>query len=70
LRFSGEGCDLANLIVSVIDPNGHDSLGPFCRVGSDVRLMTTGKFQLVINGADGGQGAYHFVFQGAPSLAR
>jgi hypothetical protein len=70
LRFSGEGCDLSILVVSVIYPDGHDSLGPFCRTGSDVRLTDTGKFQLVINGADGGQGTYHFVFQGAQAAAK
>jgi hypothetical protein len=70
LRFSGEGCDLGNLVVSVIDPNGHDSLGPSCLSGTDARLTATGKFQLVINGADGGQGSYHFVFQGAPTAAK
>jgi hypothetical protein len=65
LRLSGEGCDLSNLVVGIILPNGHDVLGPSCRAGSDSVLMETGTFQLVINSADGGEGAYHFLFQGA-----
>ena len=66
LRVSGEGCDLSGLVISVVDAAGHDSLGPNCRVGNDYLLKQDSKFQLLINGADGGSGPYHFVFQGAP----
>ena len=66
LRVSGEGCDLGMLVVSIIDPDGHDSLGPNCRAGNDYRLQRDGQFKLLINGGDGGFGAYHFVFLGAP----
>lgn len=69
LRFSGEGCELSILVVSVIDPNGHDVLGPSCRSGTDLRLRMTGEYKLVINGGDGGFGPYHFVFQGASGAA-
>lgn len=69
LRFSGEGCELSILVVSVIDPNGHDVLGPSCRSGTDLRLRMTGQYKLVINGGDGGFGPYHFVFQGASGTA-
>jgi hypothetical protein len=67
IRLSGEGCDLGNMAISIIDPQGHDFLGPFCRSGSDVRLHQTGPHQFVVNGADSGSGAYHFVLQGAAS---
>jgi hypothetical protein len=67
LRVSGEGCDLGMLVISVVDAAGHDTLGPNCRAGNDYRLPRDGKFQFVINGADGGFGPYHFVLQGAAS---
>jgi hypothetical protein len=65
LRFSGEGCELSILVVGLIDPNGHDMLGPSCRSGTDLRLRMAGEYKLVINAGDGGFGPYHFVFQGA-----
>jgi hypothetical protein len=67
LRVAGEGCTQGNLTIGLVDPSGHDSLGPSCRVGTDARLTATGAFQLVVNAADGGSGAYHFVLLGASS---
>jgi hypothetical protein len=67
LRVAGEGCTQGNLTIGLVDPSGHDSLGPSCRVGTDARLTATGAFQLVVNAADGGSGTYHFVLLGASS---
>jgi hypothetical protein len=64
LRFSGEGCYLGSLVVSIVDGDGHDSLGPSCRSGSDAKLRNKGPYKLVINGGDSGSGAYHFLIQG------
>ncbi len=65
VRVSGEGCELSFSVTSIIDPQGHDSLGPLCRSGADARLKQDGTYQLIINGSDGGWGPYHFVLQGA-----
>jgi hypothetical protein len=69
LRISGEGCDLGPMIVSVIDPAGHDALGPNCRAGADYLVRQSGTFTLLINGGDSGSGPYHFVLQGVPGSA-
>jgi von Willebrand factor type D domain len=66
VRISGEGCDVP-LVVGIVDPNGHDFLGPGCRSGTDTVLRMDGKYQLVINATDSATGVYHFVFRGAPS---
>ncbi len=67
LRVAGPGCEGSGMVVSIIDPDGHESLGPNCRAGNDYRItQRDGQFKLLINGGDGGFGAYHFVFQGVP----
>src|SRR5260370_11193416 len=67
IRVSGEGCDLGPLVLSVVDPEGHDALGPGCRAGTDLVLRNAGAFRLVINASDGAAGLYRFVLLGAPS---
>jgi hypothetical protein len=67
VRISGEGCDLNGLFTGLVDPAGHDSLGPVCRAGTDARLTKTGTYELVVNYDNGGPAVYHFVLQGASS---
>ena len=67
LRIAGEGCNMGSLTLSLIDADRHESLGPSCRVGSDVRLTKTGPYQIVVNGSDVGPDVYRFVLQGASS---
>jgi hypothetical protein len=62
---SGQGCDLGSMITDIIDPEGHDLLGPGCRVGTYYKLPENGTYQFVINSTDAAEpGPYHFVFQG------
>lgn len=65
--LSGEGCDL-KVLTSIIDPDGHDILGPSCRTGTYWKLPKDGTYQLVVNGGEWAHakitGTYHFVFQG------
>ena len=64
IQIYGPGCDLGNMFISFIDANGHDVLGPICREGFATKISQTGTYKLLVNSADGGPGAYHFVFQG------
>ncbi len=63
---SGQGCDLKGMSTVIYDPDGHDHLGPFCRVGNYFKLPKTGNYKMVVNGLDAAQdfGKYQFVFQG------
>src|SRR6202023_3479278 len=54
LRISGEGCDIADLVIGLIDPAGAAALGPSCRSGDYARIVHTGAYQLVVNSMDGG----------------
>ncbi len=65
LRVAGAGCELGNLVIGITLPSGKSMLGPNCRTGTDFRITVSGMHQLVVNDADGGSGAYHFVLQGA-----
>ena len=56
------------LVVGLIDPNGHDMLGPSCRSGTDLRLRMAGQYKLVINAGDGGFGPYHSCSKVRPAL--
>ncbi len=67
IRVAGEGCDTGSLVLGVVLPTGSDTLGPSCRSGTDMRLTQDGTYRLVVNAADGGPDAYHFVFQLASS---
>jgi von Willebrand factor type D domain len=63
--LSGEGCDLGWMGTDIIDPEGHDFLGPSCRVGTDYKVSENGTYQLIVNSLDSpSPGPYHFVFQG------
>jgi von Willebrand factor type D domain len=63
--FSGQGCELGGLAVSVYDAQGHDFLAPSCRTGTVFRMPKTGTYSLVINSDQASEpGPYHFVFQG------
>jgi hypothetical protein len=68
--LAGTGCDLGSLFTDIIDPEGHDFLGPGCRVGTYYKLPERGTYQLIINSMDGGPGSYHFVFQGGKQEAK
>ncbi len=65
--LSGEGCDL-KVLITIIDPDGHDALGPSCRTGDVFKVPKDGTYQLVVNGGEWSHaevtGPYHFVFQG------
>ncbi len=65
--LSGEGCEL-KVLTTIIDPGGHDSLGPSCRAGDAFKVPADGTYQLVVNGGEWSHaemtGPYHFVFQG------
>jgi hypothetical protein len=63
--LSGEGCDLGWMGTDIIDPEGHDFLGPSCRVGTDYKVSENGTYQLIVNSLESpSPGPYHFVFQG------
>ncbi len=65
--LSGEGCELS-VQTEIVDPDGHDVLGPSCRVGTYWKLPKDGAYQLIVNGYESAHGdvtgPYHFVFQG------
>ncbi|HEY6938728.1 MAG TPA: VWD domain-containing protein [Terriglobales bacterium] len=65
--LSGEGCELKVLTI-ILDPAGHDFLGPSCRTGTYWKVPKDGTYQLVVNGGEWAHaeitGPYHFVFQG------
>ena len=63
IQLFGKGCEL-DMFTSIIDPDGHDFLGPGCRSGDVSKLSKDGTYKLVINSGDGGPGKYQFVFQG------
>jgi len=65
LRIAGPGCDLSTLILAVVSSNGKEMLGPLCRQDTDFKVPESGAYKLVVNSADGGTGAYHFVFRAA-----
>lgn len=62
--ISGAGCDLGPVLTDILEPNGHELLGPSCRTGTEYRLPVSGTYQLIVNAYNAGPGAYHFVFQG------
>jgi len=70
IRVSGEGCDLGNLVLDLVEADGREVAGPSCRPGSNTRLTVGGTYELVINAADGGASSYHFVLQDASSSTR
>jgi hypothetical protein len=70
IRVSGEGCDLGNLVLGLVETDGREVAGPSCRPGTDTRLTDGGTYELVINAADGGAGSYHFVLQDGPSSTK
>ena len=70
IHVSGEGCDLGNLVLDLIETNGREVTGPSCRPGSDTRLTDGGTYELVINAADGGARSYHFVLQDGSSSTK
>jgi hypothetical protein len=53
------------MVTGIVDPAGHESLGPLCREGSGMKLAATGTYSLIVNSDNGGPGTYHFVLQGA-----
>jgi hypothetical protein len=65
--LSGEGCEL-KVFTIILDPAGHDFLGPSCRTGTYWKVPKDGTYQLVVNGGEWAHapvtGPYHFVFQG------
>ncbi len=65
--LSGQGCDM-KFFTSIIDPDGHDFMGPSCREGTYWKIPKDGVYQLVVNGGEWAHaavtGSYHFVFQG------
>lgn len=63
IHVSGEGCDLGNLVLDLVETNGRIVAEPSCRPGSDTRLSDGGTYDLVINAAGGGTGSYQFVLQ-------
>ncbi len=64
VALEGEGCKL-DMVTVILDPEGHDTLGPSCRKGTYYKLPKDGAYQLVINAGNTGEpGPYHFVFQG------
>ena len=64
IKISGAGCSEAGMLITLVDPQGHDAGGLNCRHDTDAKLASTGTYQVVINDADGGSGPYRFVFQG------
>lgn len=70
IHVSGEGCDLGNFVLDLVEADGREVAGPSCRPGSDMRLTDGGTYELVINAADGGAGSYHFVLQDASSSTK
>jgi hypothetical protein len=72
IKLSGAGCDLGSMATGIIDPAGHDVLGPGCLAGDAYKVSERGTYRLIINSLDFGPtptttvgpGAYHFVFQG------
>jgi hypothetical protein len=67
IHVSGEGCDLGNFVVDLVETSGREVAGPSCRPGTDARLPDGGTYELVINAADGGAGSYRFVLQDGSS---
>lgn len=67
IHVSGEGCDLGNFVVDLVETDGREVAGPSCRPGTDTRLPDGGTYELVINAADGGAGPYRFVLQDGSS---
>jgi hypothetical protein len=65
--LAGQGCSLPVFTV-VLDPAGHDRLGPSCRPEDVFKVPEDGRYQLIVNGAEDAHapitGPYHFVFQG------
>jgi hypothetical protein len=57
------------MFTAIIDPEGHDILGPDCRDGNAKKIEKDGTYTLLVNADDGGPGKYQFVFQGASSRA-
>jgi len=69
VQISGKGCELNRMFTAIIDPAGHDILGPDCRDGNAKKIEKDGTYTLLVNADDGGPGKYQFVFQGASSRA-
>jgi hypothetical protein len=69
IHVSGEGCDLGNFVVDVVETDGREVTGPSCRPGTGTRLPNGGTYELVINAADGGAGSYQFVLQDGSSAS-
>jgi hypothetical protein len=67
IHVSGEGCDLGNFVVDLVETDGREVTGPSCRPGTDTRLPDGGTYELVIKEADGGAGSYQFVLQDGSS---
>jgi hypothetical protein len=67
IHVSGEGCDLGNFVLDLVETDGREVAGPSCRPGTDTRLTDGGTYELVINAADGGAGSYRFVLQDGSS---
>ena len=70
IHVSGDGCDLDNLVLDLVETNGRELAGPSCSPGSDAQLTDGGTYELVINAANGEAGSYHFVLQDASSLTK
>ncbi len=64
LKISGAGCDVDGLILSIVDPQGHEIGGLTCRNDDSFKMPQSGNYQLVVNSLDGGPAPYQFVFQG------
>ncbi len=65
IAVEGEGCDLGSMLTTILDPEGHEFLGPSCRKGNYFKLPKDGTYQLVVNSWNAAEpGPYHFVFQG------
>jgi hypothetical protein len=65
IAVEGEGCDLGSMITTILDPEGHEILGPGCRKGTYFKLPKDGTYQFVVNSWNAAEpGPYHFVFQG------
>ncbi len=67
VQISGKGCELNRMFTAIIDPEGHDILGPDCREGNAKKIEKDGTYTLLVNADDGGPGKYQFVFQGVSS---
>jgi hypothetical protein len=70
IHVSGEGCDLGNFVLDLVETDGREVSGPSCRPGTDTRLPDGGTYELVINAADGGAGSYRFVLQDGASSTK